>query len=235
MNLENHLIIALDVSDAVKADEYINILRPLCPRFKVGLQLFLSAGPDFVKRLVDSGLKIFLDLKLFDIPNTVELAVKSINHMGVEMFTVHASGGPEMLRAAVSAAAAAPNPPLVLGVTVLTSMAEDTLKTVGVERSLQDQVLALATSAQEAGCQGIVTSPREVSNLRRHLGSALKIVTPGVRPSGSEADDQKRVGTPGQAVHDGASFLVVGRPILNAQDPVAAARQILGEMTASVK
>src|SRR5579883_3500858 len=200
MNLSDRLIIALDVSDAVKADEIITLLRPLCPRFKVGLQLFLSSGPDFVKRLVDSGLKVFLDLKLLDIPNTVELAVKSITRMGVEMFTVHASGGPEMLKAAVDAAQSAQHPPIVLGVTVLTSMTSETIKTVGVARSPQEQVLALATLAQQAGCKGVVASPQEVSHLRQNLGSALQIVTPGIRLTGSQADDQKRVGTPMQAV-----------------------------------
>jgi len=233
MNVEDRLIIALDVSDAVRADELITILRPVCPRFKVGLELFTSAGPDFVRRLADSGLKIFLDLKLHDIPNTVASAVKSIGKLGVEMFTIHASGGSEMMKAAVEAAASAPQPPIVLGVTVLTSMSAEGLGSIGVQRSPEEQVLSLAWQAKQSGCHGIVASAQEVKALRQRIGYDMYIVTPGIRPAGSEVGDQKRTGTPSQAIADGASFLVIGRPILTASDPVYAARNILGQIPAA--
>lgn len=230
MKVDDRLIVALDVPDVVRAEELVALLRPLCPRFKIGLQLFPTAGPDFVRRLVDSGLKVFLDLKLFDVPNTVKGAVRSIAGLGVEMLTVHAAGGPEMMRAATEAAAASSRPPLILAVTVLTSMTEEDLAFMGVTRDLAGQIMAFAEESKQAGCKGVIASARDASALRKKMGPDFKIVTPGIRPSGVDIDDQKRVGTPKEALQRGADFIVVGRPILNSPDPLGTVRTILAEM-----
>jgi orotidine-5'-phosphate decarboxylase len=195
--------------------------------YKVGLQLFTAEGPGLVRELVASGRKVFLDLKLHDIPNTVGHAVQSAAKLGVHMLTVHASGGAAMLHAAAEASAGRIN---LLAVTVLTSLSADDLHQIGVPDQVTDQALRMAALARSAGCQGIVTSPRELVALRKLLGEDFTIVTPGIRPVGADANDQQRTATPAQAISSGASHIVVGRPITHAPDPVQAAQAIMAEM-----
>jgi orotidine-5'-phosphate decarboxylase len=183
-----------------------------------------------VREVVSRGNRVFLDLKFHDIPNTVASAVKSAAALGVSMLTVHASGGAKMLKAAVEAAAQSPNPPLILAVTVLTSMDEADLHQVGVAGRVLDQVLRLAALARQAGCGGIVASAHEAREIRSEFGDGFAIVTPGVRPAGAAIGDQARVLTPAQAIAAGATHLVIGRPITEAPDPSQAARAILDEI-----
>jgi orotidine-5'-phosphate decarboxylase len=223
----DRLIVALDVPTAREARELVSRIGEAAGFYKVGLQLFTAEGPEFVRELAGSGRRVFLDLKLHDIPNTVSQAVKSATELGASMLTVHASGGVAMLQAA---AAAAYNRLSVLAVTVLTSMSEDELSQVGVAGRVQDQVLRLAELARTAGCDGIVASARESEPLRRALGEGFAIVNPGVRPAGSQTNDQRRVATPANAIRAGASHLVVGRPITQAADPAQAAQAIINEI-----
>ncbi len=225
--MRERLIIALDVPDAKAAQRLIQQIGDRAVFYKVGLQLFIAEGPRFVAELVQSGRKVFLDLKLHDIPNTVAHAIQSANGLGVNMLTVHASGGVEMLKAAVEAAGPHLN---ILAVTVLTSLNDRQLQEVGVEGGATDQVLRLAALAATTGCHGVVASPREVSELRRALGEGLAIVSPGIRPAGIGKDDQERVATPREAIRAGASHLVVGRPVTHAAGPVQAIEAILAEM-----
>jgi orotidine-5'-phosphate decarboxylase len=202
---------------------------------KVGLSLFVEHGPRAVEAVLRLGARVFLDLKLHDIPNTVELAARRAAGLGVSYLTVHASGGSAMLRAAVAgaaggAAAAGLPVPTILAVTVLTSMDDAALREVGVPLAPQAQVLALGALAARAGVGGLVCSPREAAGLRRELGSSLVLCTPGIRPLGSAVNDQARSETPASAIAAGADLLVVGRPILAAADPVAAARAIEAEV-----
>jgi orotidine-5'-phosphate decarboxylase len=227
----NRLIVALDVSTADEARRLVRALGDTVTTYKIGKQLFTAAGPQLVTEFVAAGYRIFLDLKFHDIPNTVYAAVHSAVRLGVSMLTVHASGGPKMLRAAVEAAGQGDKPPLVLAVTVLTSLAEEDLALIGVQGKVQDQVLRLAALAIESGCGGIVASALEVCELRRKLGSEFAIVTPGVRPTGVPAGDQARVVTPLEAIAAGATHLVVGRPITEAQNPAAAAKAVLREIS----
>jgi orotidine-5'-phosphate decarboxylase len=180
-----------------------------------------------VRDLVRSGKRIFLDLKLHDIPNTVAHAVKSAAELGVHMLTVHASGGAAMLRAATEAAADRVN---ILGVTVLTSLNDEDMQEIGISGRVADQVVRMASLARSAGCWGIVTSPREALMVRKSMGEGFAIVTPGVRPAGVETHDQQRIATPSQAIENGASHIVVGRPITHAADPAKAAHAIISEM-----
>jgi orotidine-5'-phosphate decarboxylase len=196
------------------------------------MQLYTAEGPAIVRELAGSGRKVFLDLKYHDIPNTVAAAVREAAQLGVSMLTVHACGGCKMLRAATEAAQDT-NPNLVvLAVTVLTSLDEADLNMVGLRGGVLDQVLRLAALALSNGCQGIVASAQEASALREEFGRDFTIVTPGVRPAGSGADDQARVVTPAEAIAAGASYIVVGRPITEAPDPAAEARAILGQLVA---
>ena len=227
------LIVALDVSTAAEAQRIVRALGDSVTTFKVGKQLFTAEGPALVRELVSSGKKVFLDLKFHDIPNTVAAAVRSAAALNVAMLTVHASGGAKMLRAAADAAKSAKNPPLVLAVTVLTSLGDSDLAEIGVNGRAADQVLRLAELARNNGCLGVVASPQEVKQLRAMLGTGFAIVTPGVRPAGSEAADQTRIATPTEAIRNGASHLVVGRPITEAKDPSQAAGAILGEIEAA--
>jgi orotidine-5'-phosphate decarboxylase len=192
--------------------------------------LFTAEGPQVVRDLVASGRKVFLDLKYHDIPNTVGGAVREAGKLGVGMLTVHASGGGKMLRAAVEAARAQPGL-MVLAVTVLTSLDDNDLEKLGIRGRVVDQVLRLAALALADGCQGVVASAQEATELRKQLGGGFAIVTPGVRPAGSVAGDQVRVVTPREAIAAGASYIVVGRPITEASDPAAEARAILGEIS----
>ncbi|HZP25313.1 MAG TPA: orotidine-5'-phosphate decarboxylase [Terriglobales bacterium] len=230
MPARDRLIVALDVPGAAQARQVVQSLGDTVTTYKVGKQLFVAAGPEFVRELVAQGRKVFLDLKFHDIPNTVAAAVRSAAELGVSMMTVHASGGSKMLKAAAEAAAQAPGKPLVLAVTVLTSFAEADLQEIGVSGNVLSQVLRMGALARTAGCGGLVASALEARELRRELGEGFAIVTPGVRPAGADVGDQARVITPGEAIRAGATHLVVGRPILAASDPANAARQILAEM-----
>jgi orotidine-5'-phosphate decarboxylase len=227
---KDRLIVALDVPTAIEAQEIVYALGDSVSFYKVGLQLFAAEGPQFVSELVNSGRKVFLDLKLHDIPNTVAGAVKAAAELGVHMLTVHASGGRKMLQEAVAASKSGTYHPIILGVTVLTSLSPADLTESGVPSSISDQVQRLARLTQAAGCGGIVTSPQEASGVRSILGPGLAIVTPGIRPAGSEAQDQSRIATPSAAIRSGASHLVVGRPITGADNRNRAALKILGEI-----
>ncbi|HXE90973.1 MAG TPA: orotidine-5'-phosphate decarboxylase [Terriglobales bacterium] len=224
------LIVALDVATASEAKRLVQAIGP-GPGYKIGKQLFVAEGPGLVRELTGSGRRVFLDLKFHDIPNTVAGAVRSAAELGVSMLTVHACGGRRMLEAAVEAAGKAGSPPLVLAVTVLTSLGEADLGEIGVPVGLTEQVIRLARLAQQAGCGGVVASPRETAELRRELGAEMVLVTPGVRPAGSASGDQARTATPGEAIRAGADYIVVGRPITGAPDPGEAARAVVVEIT----
>jgi orotidine-5'-phosphate decarboxylase len=195
--------------------------------YKIGLQLFTSEGPGLVREFVNSGLRVFLDLKLHDIPNTVGHAVRSAADLGVSMLTVHASSGADALQAAAEAAG---QRLAILGVTVLTSFADEDLGEIGVVRPVPEQVVHLAALARRAGCAGVVTSPRETALVRKSLGEGFIIVNPGVRPAGATKDDQERTATPADAIRAGATHIVVGRPITQAKDPAKAAHKIVLDM-----
>ena len=224
------LIVALDVPSANTALELADRLADQCQWFKVGLELYIAAGPAIVERLAGRGHSVFLDLKLHDIPNTVASAVRSTASLGAGMLTVHAAGGPAMLAAAHEAAATLASPPELLAVTVLTSMNQSQLSAIGVDRSPQDQVSLLAKMGWEAGIRGFVCSPQEAAALRALTGPEGILVTPGIRPAGSDAGDQQRIATPTLALQQGASYLVVGRPITQAHDPALAAEAVLMEI-----
>ena len=226
----DRLIVALDVSRAAEARRIVASLGDSVSTFKVGKQLFTAEGPQVVRDLVASGCRVFLDLKFHDIPNTVGSAVREACALGVSMLTVHASGGERMLRAAAEAASKSEGKPLILAVTVLTSLDQADLEEIGVLGDMSIQVLRLAILARRAGCGGIVTSPKETALARQRLGEELSILVPGVRPAGSDPGDQARIATPAEAIQAGATFVVVGRPITAAADPPKAARQILTEI-----
>jgi orotidine-5'-phosphate decarboxylase len=221
----------LDVSTTAAAQKIVLAVGDSALTYKVGMQLYTAEGPKFVRELVASGRRVFLDLKYHDIPNTVAAAVQEAAKLGVSMLTVHAAGGAKMLRAAIEAARAS-NPALtVLGVTVLTSLDENDLEKIGVQGTVLEEVLRLASLARSSGCQGIVASAREASALRRELGNSFAIVTPGVRLAGTSHGDQARVVTPSEAIAAGASHIVVGRPITEATDPASEAGRILGQIS----
>ena len=233
--MRNPLIVALDVPDADRALALAARLAPVVGAVKVGLELFTAAGPDIVRRLRAAGAAVFLDLKLHDIPHTVARAVEAAVRWDVQMLTVHTSGGRAMLAAAEQAARAEAQrrgqaPPLVLGVTVLTSLDEAALAEVGVAAGAAAQVERLARLAVSAGLRGLVCSPLELPALRAALPREIQLVTPGIRPPGTDAGDQKRTLGPREALAAGADWLVVGRPILAAPDPRAAAEQILAAL-----
>jgi len=230
MPARDRLIVALDLASATQARQVIQALGESVTTYKVGKRLFTAEGPQFVRELIASGLKVFLDLKFHDIPNTVGAAVRSAAELGVSMLTVHASGGSRMLKAAAEAAAQSAAKPTVLAVTVLTSLSDADLQEIGVSGTVLGQVLRLGALARTAGCGGLVASAKEARELRRELGEGFLIVTPGVRPAGVEAGDQARVVTPRDAIVAGASHIVVGRPILETRDPAEAARAIVAEM-----
>jgi orotidine-5'-phosphate decarboxylase len=224
------LIVALDVSTAAAAQKIVAAVGDSALTFKVGMQLYTAEGPQVVRDLVTSGRRVFLDLKYHDIPNTVAAAVSEAVKLGVSMLTVHSTGSGKMLRAAVEAARVRPEL-IVLAVTVLTSMDGNDLEEIGIHGTVEDSVVRLATIALANGCQGVVSSAREASTLRAELGERFAIVTPGVRPAGSDAGDQVRWVTPAEAMASGASHIVVGRPITEAADPAAEARAILSQIS----
>lgn len=223
------VIVALDVPDAQVAFRLVDQLGNLVQWFKVGLELYLAEGNALVRELKAHGYSVFLDLKLYDIPNTVAGAVRSAASLGADMLTLHASGGPAMLSAAREAALTVPGAPKLLAVSVLTSMDDSQMQAIGVPSRPAEQVLRLAKLASEAGISGLVASSEEIAALRRQF-PAFTLVIPGIRPAGSDAGDQKRIATPAAAIADGADYLVVGRPITQAKDPAAAASLILEEV-----
>jgi orotidine-5'-phosphate decarboxylase len=219
------IIVALDFSDAASALALVGRLDPALCRLKVGKELFTSAGPEFVRSLVARGFDVFLDLKFHDIPNTVAAACRAAAELGVWMLNVHASGGSRMMTAAREALEDQSGP-LLIAVTVLTSMSAEDLSEVGVSDAPADQVLRLARLAQQCKLDGVVCSAQEASLLRADLGADFRLVTPGIRPAGANAGDQRRVMTPVQALNAGATDLVIGRPITAAADPLVALQQI---------
>ena len=232
--MEKHsLIVALDVPSAREAAAAVARIGDAVSFYKVGLELFLADGPETLRMLKGEGKSVFLDLKLHDIPRTVERAVGSCLRWAPELLTIHAQGSVAMVEAAARAVREAGAATKILAVTLLTSLDQSDLDRLGVARSVADEVLALGRMAVGAGAHGLVCSPREVAALRDALGPDAILVTPGVRPAGGELGDQKRVATPGDAIRAGATHLVVGRPVLGAPDPRAAALAIREEMAAA--
>lgn len=230
--MKPEVILALDVPNAAAVGPVLSRLPQELAWLKVGLELFTAAGPDIVHTLTRDGRKIFLDLKLHDIPRTVANAVTAAGALGASLMTVHAIGGKDMLKAAAEAAKAfGPNRPRLVAVTTLTSLNQQDFNDLGIQRSVTDQALRLTELTLASGIDGVVTSVLEAAALRKAFGSAPILVTPGIRPSGAEVGDQKRVATPAMAVEAGASYLVVGRPIMDAPDPAAATRNIQAEIT----
>ena len=222
------IIVALDVATAGEALDLVHKLRPAdVSWFKVGLQLYTAAGPEVVREIVGTGAKVFLDLKLHDIPNTVASAVKSATELRVEMLTIHLSGGEAMIRAAVDAAR---QQTMILGVTVLTSHTQETLTSIGVNESLEAHVLRLAKLGVACGVGGLVASPNEASALRQQIPNHVRIVTPGIRSAWAAAGDQKRITTPRAAIEAGADYLVIGRPIIADPDPRSAVQRVAAEL-----
>lgn len=231
----DRLIVALDVPTAQAAGNIVRELGDSVSFYKVGLQLFAAEGPAVVREVSASGRKVFLDLKLHDIPNTVASAVKSIITLNIDLLTIHAAGGLQMMKAAVEAVSAAPRRPAILAVTVLTSFTEHDLTSTGVSGEVADQVSRMASLAMEAGCDGVVASALELPMLRRELGEEPIILVPGVRPRGSAAGDQARIAEPAQAIEAGATYLVVGRPITAAANNREAAESIQKEISSALR
>jgi orotidine-5'-phosphate decarboxylase len=225
------VIVALDYAEAAPALALARRLDPERCRLKIGKQLFTREGPDIVRRLQDQGFDVFLDLKFHDIPNTVEGACRAAAELGVWMVNVHASGGRDMMAAAREAVDRVVKPPLLIAVTVLTSLDVDDLRDTGVEGQPEDQVTRLARLAHDCGLDGVVCSPKELVTLADAVPDTFLRVTPGVRPAGGDEGDQKRIATPGQAIADGAHYLVIGRPITQDDDPAAALAAIEKQIT----
>ncbi len=234
--MKNPILVALDVPSLDKALHLATQLAPVVGGFKIGKELFTAAGPEVVRRIRATGANVFHDLKFHDIPNTVSKAVAAAVELDVQMLTIHTSGGVTMMRAAEQAAqeravALGRQPPLVLGVTVLTSLDSNELAEIGFSRDVGRQVEHLASLAVKAGLRGLVCSPLEIAGLRSVLPSHVELVTPGIRPAGSDQGDQRRTLTPREAVDAGASWLVIGRPIYAPETPCAAAESILASLT----
>ena len=234
--MQNPIIAALDVPTTEQALKLAKEIAPVVGAFKIGGELFTSAGPDIVRRVRDMGAAVFLDLKFHDIPNTVAKAVASATRLDVQMLTIHTSGGLEMMRAAEESAQqtalqSGRNAPLVLGVTVLTSMDGNALSEIGCEPNVGRHVERLANLAVQAGLRGLVCSPLEIAALRQILPGKIQLVTPGIRTGAEKADDQKRTLTPSEALNAGANWLVIGRPIYAAENPRMAAEKILKSLS----
>jgi orotidine-5'-phosphate decarboxylase len=228
ISLRDRLIVALDFPTKSKALSLVSALSGSVSTYKIGLQLYTAEGPEIVRAVAATGASIFLDLKLHDIPNTVAKAVAAAGELGVQMLTVHLSGGREMLEAAVEARSTNLS---LLGVTVLTSATPETLQETGVNSGIEEQVLRLAKLGQKSGIDGLICSPHELRILRERLGGEIKLITPGVRPTWAAADDQKRFTTPGEALKNGADYLVIGRPITADPDPRAAVERVFEEIS----
>ncbi|MEZ5534258.1 MAG: orotidine-5'-phosphate decarboxylase [Thiolinea sp.] len=229
--MSGRLILALDFPDSQQALAFVDVLSPQQCKLKVGFELFVSAGPDFVRELVGRGFDVFLDLKFHDIPNTAAAACRSAARLGVWMINVHAGGGDEMMLAARKALADLDKPPYLIAVTVLTSMDHEQLSKTGVAaQSAEDQVRHLAQLTRDAGLDGVVCSAQEAVMLRETLGDGFLLVTPGIRPAGSEQGDQSRVMTPAEARAAGVDYVVVGRPVTRAENPLAVIERINREL-----
>ncbi len=235
---ESPIIVALDYADASQALALVDRLTPGVCRLKVGKQLFTAAGPQLVRQLVQRGFEVFLDLKFHDIPATVQLACQAATDLGVWMLNVHALGGSAMLRAARAGVGEAEQRPLLIGVTLLTSMAETDMREIGMPGTPQQAVLRLAHLVQDSGLDGVVCSAQEAALLRQDMGDTFRLVTPGIRPESAARDDQQRVMTPVAALAAGSDYLVIGRPITHAPDPLRALhdiqQQINNQCTAGV-
>lgn len=236
------IIVAMDVPDIFVAQKLARLLAPHVGMFKVGKQLFTACGPDIVRLIRNMGGEVFLDLKYHDIPNTVAMAGLEAAKLGVKMFNLHALGGPEMMETTMKALRAEyPDPetrPKVLAVTILTSISDDSMREIMVTEpcyGVKDMVLRLAIMAKDSGVDGVVCSPQEIELIREACGPDFLIVTPGIRPADAKADDQKRIATPGSAIEAGANYLVIGRPIIEQPDPVAAAQAITEEIIQVLK
>jgi orotidine-5'-phosphate decarboxylase len=234
--MKNPIIVALDVPSAEQALKLAEQVAPAVGAFKIGKELFVSAGPDIVRRVRATGANVFLDLKFHDIPNTVAKAVAAATRLDVQMLTIHTCGGSEMMRAAEKSAqdtakSLGHQPPLVLGVTVLTSMDSHTLTEIGCQPNVGHQVERLAELAAKSGLRGLVCSPLEIAALRKILPAEIQLVTPGIRTGAEKADDQKRTLSPREAIGAGANWLVIGRPIYAAENPRVAAEKILESLS----
>jgi orotidine-5'-phosphate decarboxylase len=233
--IDRRVIVALDFAEPTQALQTAGRLDAGDCRLKVGKELFTCGGPQLVERLVARGFDVFLDLKYHDIPHTVAAACKAAASLGVWMLNVHAQGGPRMLEAAHESLVGLQHRPLLIAVTILTSMTDRELRAIGYQEAAAALVERLARLAHDSGLDGVVCSPREAASLRKHCGRDFVLVTPGIRPAGSSTDDQRRVMTPAEAVQAGADYLVIGRPITGAGDPPAALRRIreeIGEIAA---
>jgi orotidine-5'-phosphate decarboxylase len=223
--MRNPILVAIDTTDLSHAQQLAKIVHPNVGGIKLGLEFFMRHGVEGVKR-VSNGIPLFLDLKFHDIPNTVAGAIRALEGVNCFLITVHAAGGNAMLQAAKEAAQTLAPTPEVVAVTVLTSLDQQDLNSIGVAQSAEAQALNLAKLAQSSGVDGIVCSPHEVASIRRGLGQDFTLVTPGIRPAGAPTGDQKRVMTPKEAVEAGSNWLVIGRPITQSEDPAAAAETI---------
>jgi orotidine-5'-phosphate decarboxylase len=237
--VKERLVLALDVDDGETALGLVERLKEYVGIFKVGMQLFTREGPEIIRRIRERGSKVFYDAKYHDISTTVSRAGRMAVGLGVHIYNVHTLGGYEMMSETVQATHREAEKlrrekPLILGVTVLTHMNQEILKEVGIERGLEEEVIHLAKLAQRAGLEGVVSSPREIRAIREACGDDFLILTPGIRPLWAEENDQRRRMTPGEAIKSGADFLVVGRPVLQARDPVEAAQRILKEMEEAI-
>ncbi len=227
--MKSKIFVALDVETKEKALEIVGDLKGLGACFKIGKQLFTSTGPELVREIVGMGEDVFLDLKYHDIPNTVAKAGVAAAELGVKIFNVHASGGRKMMEAVRSEMDKLTNPPLVLAVTILTSLGEENIREVGFDRSIPEQIAKLAKLAKDSGMDGVVASPLEIELIRETCGKDFKILTPGIRPAFAAVNDQKRIATPAEALRKGADFLVIGRPITAAENRREAFLKILEE------
>lgn len=231
---DRRVIVALDFPDPALAFDLLDRIDPQQCRVKIGKEMFTRAGPVFVEQVAARGFDIFLDLKYHDIPNTVAAACVAAADLGVWMLNVHASGGRKMMETAAGRLAQLAQRPLLIGVTILTSLGQDDIAEIGYAGSPADNVRRLAALAEDSGLDGVVCSPLEVTALRAERGQGFGLVTPGVRPSGAAANDQKRIMTPGDAIRAGASYLVIGRPITAAEDPLASLTAINAEVAAAL-
>jgi orotidine-5'-phosphate decarboxylase len=227
----DRLILALDVDSPKEAEALLEKLSQFVGVFKIGPRLFTRCGPKIIDLIKEKDGKVFYDAKFYDIPSVVKKAAEGVAEIGVDMFTLHTLGGSEMMEAAVEGIRSEDSKVNILGVTLLTSLSSRILKEeLGIERNVNEEIMHLAGLARKAGLDGVITSARELENLRRNFGSDFILVVPGIRPLGSRKNEQRRISTPKEAIEKGADFLVVGRPILNSNDPVGVTKRILREM-----